>query len=121
MAAATRERPAARHRKESRPMQAHATSFTPELDPHFGVVVADGYGIKIRVWHRQLVIEDGFGRDRRRRTFARATSKLRRLVLLGHTGYVTLEAINWLDGIGAALVQIDKDGRLLLTSSGVGR
>jgi CRISPR-associated endonuclease Cas1 len=102
-------------------MQTQATSFTPELDPHFGVVVADGYGIKIRVWHRQLIIEDGFGRGRRRRTFARATSKLRRLVLLGHTGYVTLEAINWLDGIGAALVQIDKDGKLLLTSSVVGR
>jgi CRISPR/Cas system-associated endonuclease Cas1 len=84
-------------------------------------LVADGYGIKIRVWHRQLIVEDGFGRDRRRRTFARATSRLRRLVLLGHTGYVTLEAINWLNGIGAALVQIDKDGRLLLTSSVVGR
>jgi CRISPR-associated endonuclease Cas1 len=121
MAAATRERPAARHRKESLPMQTHATSFTPELDPHFGVVVADGYGIKIHVWRRQLVIEDGFGRDRRRRTYARATARLRRLVLLGHTGYVTLEAINWLDGIGAALVQVDKDGRLVLTSSGVGR
>ncbi len=102
-------------------MHAQGTSLTPQLDPFFGVVVADGYGIKIHVRHGQLVIDDGFGNERRHRTLARATSRLRRLVLLGHTGYITLEAIRWLEGIGATLVQIEKDGRLLLTSSVSGR
>src|SRR5205823_5627141 len=82
---------------------------------------ADGYGIKIHVRNRRLVVEDGFGDERRRREFHKATGKLRRLVLLGHTGYLSLEAIRWLDDIGAAIVHIDKDGKQLLSSRSLGK
>jgi hypothetical protein len=88
--------------------------------PRNGILAVHGYGIKIHVYRRHLVIDDGIGRDRRTRSYHR-TSKLRRLVLVGRTGYITLEAIRWLHDVGAALVHIDADGRLLVTSSIHGR
>jgi CRISPR-associated endonuclease Cas1 len=80
------------------------------------VVVAHGYGIKIHVQRRHLVLDDGVGRSRRTRRFHRAGNKLNRLVLIGHTGYITLDALRWLRDVNAALVHIDADGRLLTTS-----
>ena len=47
------------------------------------------------------------------RRFNRATSGLKRLVVIGHSGFVTLEALRWLKGIDAALVQIGPDGELV--------
>ncbi|MGC2405678.1 MAG: CRISPR-associated endonuclease Cas1 [Candidatus Cybelea sp.] len=41
---------------------------------------------------------------------------LERLVLIGHAGYITLEALAWLRAIGAALVQIGRDGEVLAHS-----
>jgi CRISPR-associated endonuclease Cas1 len=37
-------------------------------------------------------------------------------VLLGHSGFVTLDALAWLRGLGAALVQIGHDGEVLTHS-----
>jgi CRISPR-associated protein Cas1 len=45
-----------------------------------------------------------------------ARQSLERLVLIGHAGYVTLEALAWLRAIGAALVQIGRDGEVLAQS-----
>jgi CRISPR-associated endonuclease Cas1 len=81
-----------------------------------GIVVAHGYGIKIHVDRRHLVVEDGVGRNRQTRRFHRAGTKLNRLVLIGHTGYITLDSLRWLCDVNAALVHIDADGRLLTTS-----
>jgi len=39
------------------------------------------------------------------------------VVVLGHSGTISLEAFRWLHDIGVAIVQIDADGKLLLTSS----
>jgi CRISPR-associated endonuclease Cas1 len=80
------------------------------------VIVAHGYGIKIHVSRRHLVVEDGIGRNRRIRRLHKAGTKLNRLVLIGHTGYITLDALRWLRDTDAALVHIDGDGRLLTTS-----
>src|SRR5206468_1569799 len=81
----------------------------------------DGYGVKVHCLRGRLVVEDGIGPERRTATFHRATSGLRRLVLLGHEGFVTLEAIRWLDDTGVAFVHIGRDGRLLTTSGTLGR
>jgi CRISPR-associated endonuclease Cas1 len=86
--------------------------------PRNGVVVAHGYGIKIYVERGHLVVHDGRGRDRRTRQFNRATSKLKRLVVFGHTGYITLDATRWPREIGAAFIQLDADGDIVaLTAS----
>src|SRR5262249_15349513 len=80
----------------------------------------DGYGIRLFVNRRHLVVQDGIGRHRRERRFARATHGLRRLVVLGHTGYVTLEAHRWMADVGIAYVHLDADGSVLTTSNSLG-
>jgi CRISPR-associated endonuclease Cas1 len=85
-----------------------------------GICVAHGYGLKIYVRRGHLIVHDGIGRDRQTRRYHRVTSKLRRLILVGHTGYVTLDALRWLRDVGAALVHIDADGQLLTTSAASG-
>jgi CRISPR-associated protein Cas1 len=85
-----------------------------------GICVAHGYGLKIYVHRGHLIVHDGIGRQRQTRRYHRVTSKLRRLVVIGHTGYLTLEALRWLTDIGAALVHIDADGRLVTISAASG-
>src|SRR5215212_6170717 len=85
--------------------------------PHDGIVVASGFGLKIYVERGRLVVHDGLGRNRRTLRLARATSGLERLVVIGHTGYITLEALRWIRDIGASLVQIGPDGEVIATSS----
>jgi CRISPR-associated endonuclease Cas1 len=81
------------------------------------IVVVDGYGVSVRIHRSQLVVTDGAGLSRRERHFGRATSKLARLVVLGGSGSLTLEAIRWLGDVGAVLVCIDRDGHVLCTSA----
>ena len=83
------------------------------------VSVAHGYGLKVRVENRHLVVDDGFGRQRRTRRFHR-TDRLRRLVLIGRSGYVTLDALRWLHDTGAALLHIDASGELIAASVAAG-
>jgi len=51
------------------------------------------------------------GRDRRTRRYHRATGGLKRVVVLSHTGYVTFDALHWIRDVGAALIQLDRDGQ----------
>jgi CRISPR-associated endonuclease Cas1 len=76
----------------------------------------DGYGISLRVLYGKLRVEDGIADRRRSIVLDRAGLGLERLVLLGKTGAVTLEAFAWLRAIGAALVHIGPDGALLTHS-----
>ena len=80
-----------------------------------GVVIAHGYGLRIHVKRRHLIIEDGFGRQRRTRRFHR-TDRLRRLVIIGRSGYVTLDALRFVHDTRAALVHVDTDGELIACS-----
>jgi CRISPR/Cas system-associated endonuclease Cas1 len=80
------------------------------------VLVLDGFGLKIFVRHGQLVLADGVGDERRERRLARSNRDVDRIVLLGNEGFITLEAVRWLDRVGIALVQLDADGRLLMRS-----
>jgi CRISPR-associated endonuclease Cas1 len=85
-----------------------------------GICLLDGYGVKVSVERGQLVVRDGIGRTRREGRFARATCDIRRLVVIGHTGFVTLDAIRWLHDVGAVLLHLDPDGRELISSAGLG-
>jgi CRISPR-associated protein Cas1 len=97
--------------------QQNLTPLYPPLQVRAGVLVVDGFGIALRVQNRgKLRVEDGIGRQRRSLTLDRAGCGLERLVLIGHAGYVTLEALAWLRAIGAALVQIGRDGEVLAHS-----
>ena len=66
--------------------------------------------VDIRVWRGRLRVRDGIGHNRREALVHRATGHLRRLVVLGHTGSISLEAICWLADVGASYLQLDADG-----------
>jgi CRISPR-associated endonuclease Cas1 len=82
-----------------------------------GVCVATGYGIKIHTLRGQLRVEDGVGRNRRTRIYSRATHGISRLVVIGSDGYITLEAVRWLNRLGIQLIHLDRDGTLLASSA----
>ncbi len=106
------------HAQGTRPLSLRATG-EPEAPNHLTIpstletVVLSGYGLKIAVHRRHLVVEDGVGEHGREGRFHKATTRLRRLVVIGHTGFVSLEALRWLRDAGVAFVQIDADGTLI--------
>jgi CRISPR-associated endonuclease Cas1 len=81
------------------------------------VCVADGYRITVRVRHGRLTVEDGFGPHRRRREYTRVTTPIARLVVVGNGGSISLEALCWLRDLGAALIHVARDGRLVTTTT----
>ncbi len=80
------------------------------------VCMAEGFGIGVRVDRQHLVVDDGSGRDRRSRRYARATHGLSRLVVVGNDGYITLDAIRWLRNLGIGYLHLDRDGTILATT-----
>ncbi len=79
-----------------------------------------GYGIRVAVERGHLIVEDGRGRDRRQARFPRTTLELKRLVIIGHTGTVSFDALRWLHDRGCGVVQLDPDGTVLLASGPIG-
>ena len=96
-------------------MQAQSTERSRD-----GIVLVRGYGLKIHVDRGHLTVHDGIGRQRHTRRFHRVGREITRLIVLGHSGYITLEATRWLRDVGAAFVQLDIDGKLVATSGFVG-
>src|SRR5207248_871748 len=82
-----------------------------------GVLVLSGYGLRVAVERGHLVVEDGVGAERRRDAFSRVEQELKRLVIIGHAGTISLDAICWLHGVGVPLVHVDANGTLLLVAS----
>src|SRR5271166_233121 len=103
-----------------------ATKTVPELSqshnsltPRHGVVTLFGYGIQVRVDRGHLLLADGVGPDRRQVRFPRVGHGLRRLVVIGSDGMVSLAALRWLADQDAAFVMLDRDGSVLATTGPV--
>ncbi|QUH03822.1 CRISPR-associated endonuclease Cas1 [Saccharopolyspora erythraea] len=102
-------------------------TFTRESrDP--SVVVVDGHGISITVKKGELVIKDGMCGRGRTRTIARKDRHVRRIVVIGHTGHISLDAMHWIKGISVtphgyrrtdptSLVVVNPEGGLTMTSA----
>jgi CRISPR-associated endonuclease Cas1 len=80
--------------------------------------VADGWGLRVTVDGRHLVVADGMGPYRRERRYSRATHGLARVVVVGATGMVSLEALRWCAGAGIALVVLDPADASVLATTG---
>jgi len=78
-----------------------------------------GYGIQVRVDRGHLIVEDGIGADRREARLPRVGHGLRRLVVIGSDGMVSLAALRWLADQDAAFVMLDRDGTVLATTGPV--
>jgi CRISPR-associated endonuclease Cas1 len=89
-----------------------------EPSAHNGVLVAQGYGLRLSVERGHLIVEDGFGNESRRRArFPRVGSGIKRVIVLGHSGTVSLEALRWLHELDIAFVQIGPDGELIASGA----
>jgi CRISPR-associated endonuclease Cas1 len=87
--------------------------------PQQGVLTVFGYGIRIRIERGHLTIEDGIAGDRRKARLARVGHGLRRLVLIGSDGFISLSALRWLADQDAAFVMLERDGSVLTTTGPV--
>lgn len=81
-----------------------------------GVLALFGYGIRVRMQCGHLEIEDGIGSDRRRIRLARVGHGLKRLVIVGSDGFISLAAIQWLADQDASFVMLNPDGTVLATT-----
>jgi CRISPR-associated endonuclease Cas1 len=91
-----------------------------DLRVNQGVLALSGYGLRLAVNRGHLVAADGICDGRRSGRLARATAGLKRVVLLGHTGFITLEALRWLRDVGVPFVQIDADGVVIAAWGPIG-
>ena len=114
-----RKQPGGMAQGKELPMRRDCTVIPPfeSIPTRNGIVVLSGYGLVVRVERGRLLLKDGVARTRRQSRFTKATCGIKRMVILGHTGIISLEAIRWLHDIGAAIIQIDADGQILLTSA----
>jgi CRISPR-associated endonuclease Cas1 len=81
------------------------------------VCIVDGHGISIGTASGRLKVSDGIGTHRRERIYSRANHGLARLVVLGTSGTLSIEAVRWLDGAGIPWTVIDSSSGVVLSTS----
>jgi CRISPR-associated protein Cas1 len=89
------------------------------LTPRHGVITLYGYGISVTVDRGHLILKDGIGSERHEARLPRVGHGLRRLVVIGSDGFVSLAALRWLASQDTSFVMLDRDGSVLATTGPV--
>jgi len=89
------------------------------LTPRHGVITLYGYGISAFVDRGHLILKDGIGSDRHEARLPRVGHGLRRLVVIGSDGVISLAALRWLADQDAPFVMLERDGSVLATTGPV--
>jgi CRISPR-associated endonuclease Cas1 len=84
-----------------------------------GVLTLSGFGIKVRMQRGHLEIEDGVGIDRRTIRLPRVGHGLKRLVVIGSDGFVSLAALEWLTAQDASFVMLERNGKVMCVTGPV--
>jgi CRISPR-associated endonuclease Cas1 len=74
-------------------------------------------GLRVSVERGALVITDGIGDHCRTRRFDKATHGLRRVVIMGTTGTVSIDALHWCSRLGIGVIVLAHDGTVQLAST----
>jgi CRISPR-associated endonuclease Cas1 len=101
------------------PQYSQGCNFPTVIAPRHGVVTLFGYGIRVQVDRGHLILEDGIGPDRRHARLPRVGHGLRRLVVIGADGMVSLAALRWLADQDAAFIMLERNGKVLATTGPV--
>src|ERR1700677_5237067 len=84
-----------------------------------GVLVLNGYGIRVQVNAGHLFLHDGIADERRTIRLPRVSHGLKRVVMIGNDGFITFDALRWISDIGAAFVMLDRRGKVLAVTGPV--
>jgi CRISPR-associated endonuclease Cas1 len=84
-----------------------------------GVLALFGYGISIRVDRGHLIVSDGIANERCAWRFPRVGHGLRRIVVIGSDGAISLAALRWLADQDASFCMLDRNGKVLATTGPV--
>ncbi len=84
-----------------------------------GVLILAGFGIRVRMQCGHLELEDGIGPERRKLRLARVGHGLKRLVVIGSDGFITLDAMQWLSAQDVAFSMLERDGKVLCVTGPV--
>jgi hypothetical protein len=84
-----------------------------------GVITLFGYGISVRVDRGHLILEDGIGDARVQIRLPRVDHGLKRLVVIGSDGSISLSALRWLADQNASFVMLERDGSVTVTTGPV--
>ena len=88
-----------------------------EQIPKHGMLFLSGYGLRLQVQHGHLCASWGVGRDRHNIRLSRVNRDLKRVIVLGSSGFATFDAIRLVADIGASLIFLDGRGKLLFAST----
>ena len=81
--------------------------------PRSGILTLVGYGISVSVDKAHLVVRDGIGAERYHYRLPRVGHRLKRLVVVGTDGLLTLAALKWLRDQDVSLAYLERNGRVL--------
>jgi CRISPR-associated protein Cas1 len=102
-----------------------ATNTVPQtksrLNPtsKHGVLTLSGFGTRVTMQSGHLAIEDGTASERRVLRLPRVGHGLKRLVIIGSDGVVSLAALRWLADQDAAFVMLERNGKVLCVTGPV--
>jgi CRISPR/Cas system-associated endonuclease Cas1 len=88
--------------------------------PRHGILTLIGYGIQVRVDKGHLIIQDGIGADRYNYRLPRVGHRLKRLVVVGSEGQISLTALRWLRDQDVAFSFLERNGKVLCVTGPVG-
>jgi len=97
----------------------HLSTSHNSLVSRPGVITLFGYGVQVRVDRGHLLIEDGISTERSRFRLPRVGHGLKRLVVIGSDGMISLAALRWLSDQNAAFIMLERDGKVLATTGPV--
>src|SRR6266852_3014908 len=100
-------------------MSANSLSIEEIRPGRLGNVTLTGYGIVVKVNRGHLFVEDGIAANRQRTRFPRVGHGLKRLVVIGSDGLVSLSALRWLADQKIAFTLLERDGTVLVTTGPV--
>jgi CRISPR-associated protein Cas1 len=66
-----------------------------------------------------LLLHDGIADERRTIRLPRVGHELRRVVMIGSDGFISLEALRWISDVGASFVMLDKRGKVIVVTGPV--
>ena len=88
--------------------------------PRHGILSLVGYGISVSVDRGHLIVTDGIGAERYNYRLPRVGHGLKRLVVVGSDGQISLTALRWLRDQDVAFSFLERNGKVLCVTGPVG-